>query len=89
MSSRSGRRALGVGAALVVVAALATSAIAGAPGSGGSRRGGPRAPAVLPAAYRHDASIDPLVARRLARHGHVDVLVTLAGASTLSRARTS
>ena len=89
MSSRSGRRALGIGAALLVVAALATTAFAGAFGSGGSQGSAPRLPAVLPAAYLRDASVDPLVAKRLARRGHVDVLVTLAGASTLSGARAS
>jgi Ca2+-binding RTX toxin-like protein len=80
---------LGVGAALVVVAALTTNAVAGAFGSDGSGRAGLRAPAVLPAAYRRDASVDPLVAQRLARRGHVDVLLTLAGVSTLSSARIS
>ena len=41
MSSRSVRRALGVGAALVVVAALASSALAGAFASGASGARGP------------------------------------------------
>src|SRR6185295_5314948 len=89
MSSRSVRRALGIGAALLVVAALATTAFAGAFGAGGSQGSAARLPAVLPAAYLRDASVDPLVAKRLARRGHVDVLVTLAGASTLSSARAS
>src|SRR4029453_18695335 len=89
MRSRSVRRALGVGAALLVIAALATSAFAGAFGSDGSRRSAMRMPAALPAAYGRDPSVDPLVSKRLARRGHVDVLVTLTGASTLSSARAS
>ena len=89
MSSRSVRRALGIGAALLVVAALATTAFAGAFASGGSRGSAMRMPAVLPAAYLRDASVDPLVAKRLARRGHVDVLVTLTGGTTLSSARAS
>ena len=89
MSSRSVRRATGIGAALLVVAALATTAFAGALGPGGSQGSATRLPAVLPAAYLHEASVDPLVANRLARRGRVDVLVTLAGASTLSSARAS
>jgi subtilisin family serine protease len=87
MSSRSVRRALGVGAALLVLAAFATTAFAF--GSRGSGRSARRMPALIPAAFRGGASVDPLVAKRLARRGHVDVLVTLAGASTLSSARAS
>ena len=87
MATHTIRRVLGLGAALLVVAALATSAFAGAFGSGTARAGGRRAPAVLPAAYRREASVDPLVTRRLARQGRVDALVTLAAGSTLSSAR--
>src|SRR4029453_19564617 len=84
MRARSVRRALGVGSPLRGLAALAPSAFAGAFGSDGSRRSAMRMPAALPAAYGRDPSVDPLVSKRLARRGHVDVLVTLTGASTLS-----
>jgi subtilase family protein/hemolysin type calcium-binding protein len=84
---RSVRRALIAGAALLVVTAVATSAFAGAwgvPRAGGQ---GPRIPVALPAVYRQTVSVDPLVPKQLRRHGSVDVLVTLDGASTLSAAK--
>ena len=87
MRDRSVRPALIVGAALLVVAALATSAFAGASGSAKPGRHGLRMPVSLPAASHRHASVDPLVRKQLARSGSADVLVTLDGATTLSSAR--
>jgi Ca2+-binding RTX toxin-like protein len=87
MPAPSLRRVLSALAVSLVIAAVAGSAFAGASDRRGSRRSGPRSPAVLPASYLGRASVDPLVRKRLARQGSVDVLVTLDGASMLSRAR--
>jgi hypothetical protein len=89
MPAPSLRRVLSALALSLVIGAVAGSAFAGASDPRASRRSDPRAPAVLPASYLREASVDPLVAKRLARQGSVDVLVTLDGASTLSRARAS
>jgi hypothetical protein len=87
LSDRSIRRALVVGGAVLVVAALAGSALAGASGSARPGPGHPRMPAALPDGYGRTASLDPLVRHRLARRGSVEALITLAGSSTLSGAR--
>ena len=83
------RRAVPALAVSLVIGAVAGSAFAGAPDPRGARRSDPRAPAVLPASYLRGESVDRLVAKRLARQGSVDVLVTLDGAATLSAARSS
>ena len=87
MGARPVRCALGVGAAILVIAALTSAAFAGAPASRASRRSGMRSPAILPVSYLREAKVDPAVPRRLALRGAVDALVTLDGASTLSSAR--
>lgn len=84
------RRALGVGAAILVIAALTSSALAGDFAPRAPRRSDLRTrPAALPASYGREAGVDPAVRERLARRGAVDVLVTLDGVSTLSSAGAS